>query len=102
MGKRVKSVSMPGLAAKLDEQGDINRGRRYIWHVRRIVDYVRSGVSNRVEIIATRDAWNPAGWEGVVAKGSLNDDGLLDGYTIENGVPYPIGRALDKAWESLQ
>ncbi len=102
MGKRVKSVSMPGLAAQLEKQSDLVRTRRYLWKVRRVVEYVRANVINTVEIIAIRDAWNPTGWEGVVAKGSLNDDGLLDGYTIENGVPYPIGRALDKAWESLQ
>ena len=78
------------------------RTRRYLWKVRRVVEYVRANVINTVEIIAIRDAWNPTGWEGVVAKATLDDDGLVSGYEVQPGVPYTIGKELDKAWGSLQ
>lgn len=97
MAKRVKSVSMPGLAAKLAELD--SKGSR--WQVKRTVSYIRSGVSNTVDILAERNIMSGAGWTGLVASATLDDDGLLTGYRISSDVPYTVGRILDTAWESL-
>lgn len=97
MGKRVKSVSMPGLAAKLAEI-DVKGGR---WLVKRTVTYIRSSVSNTVDILTERNTMTGKEWSGLVAVASLDDDGLLDGYSVCADVPYQTGRILDTAWESL-
>ena len=97
MDKRVKSVSMPGLAAKLAEL-DSKGGR---WIVKRTVSYIRSSVANTVDNLAERNTMTGAGWDGIVAKATMDDDGLLSGYLVNSDVPYKIGRVLDTAWESL-
>ena len=97
MGKRVKSVSMPGLAAKLAEID----AKGSVWTIRRTVTYSRSGVGNSVDIMASRNVMTGSGWDGLVARAALDADGLMDVYTIERDVPYKIGRVLDTAWESL-
>ena len=97
MGKRVKSVSMPGLAAKLSEID----GRGSKWTVRRVVTYSRSTATNAVDILAERNVMSGAGWTGLVATAELDDDGLLKGYRVSSDTPYAIGRILDTAWESL-
>lgn len=98
MGKRVKSVSMPGLAAKLEEL-DGAKGSR--WSIQRTVTYTRSSVVNRVDIIASRNVMSGGGWDGFVARADMDDDGLLSGYTVDATVPYKVGKVLDTAWESL-
>lgn len=95
MAKRVKSVSMPGLAQALYvADGD------HLWSIERTVTYARSIVRNLVRIHANVTV-NGKPWSGVVAAANLDDEGLLDGYTIMQDVPYPVGRVLDMAWESL-
>ena len=98
MGKRVKSVSMPGLAAKLEEL-DGAKGSR--WSIRRTVTYTRSYVSSNVEIFTARNVMTGAGWDGIVARAALDDDGLLCDYLINTDVPYKVGKVLDAAWEAL-
>jgi len=98
-----KRVSLPGLAKALeDQEGTQDKFKRFIWSIVRTVSYTRSSVSNVVIIKAVKDPFNITyGWEGEVATATLDDDMLLTGYTIRADVPYRIGAALDKAWESL-